>query len=247
MNVVVIGGTGLIGSKLVKKLGEHGHAAIAASPDTGVNTLTTEGLDEALRGADVVIDVSNSPTYEARAVMDFFTTSTQNLLLAEKKARVKHHVLLSIVGTDRLADSAVFRAKMAQEDLIRNSGLPYSIVHATQFFEFVKAIAADSTQDDTVRLAPVLIQPMSSDDVASALGQVAVGAPLNGDVEVAGPKEWRLDDLVRKGLSARNDPRQVMSDPKASYFGARLDERTLLPAAGAKIFETRFEDWLATA
>jgi uncharacterized protein YbjT (DUF2867 family) len=247
MKVVVIGGTGLIGSKLVKKLGEHGHEAIAASPDTGVNTLTGEGLREVLNGADVVVDVSNSPSFEAAAVMEFFTTSTRNLLEAEAAAGVKHHVALSVVGTDRLSDSAYFRAKVAQENLIRESSIPYSIVHATQFYEFIKSIAATATVGNTVRIAPVLIQPMAADDVATSVGRVAIGAPLNGSIEVAGPKEWRLDELVRTGLAARHDPRVVMSDPQAPYFGAYLEERALLPGSEAKLAETRFEDWLAQA
>ncbi len=247
MKIVVIGGTGLIGSKLVAKLKEHGHEAIAASPDTGVNTLTGEGLAKVMTGADVVIDVSNSPSFEAKAVMDFFTTSTTNLLAAEKEAGVKHHVALSVVGTNRLSDSSYFRAKVAQEKLIQDSAVPYSIVHATQFFEFVKSIAAAATDGNTVRLAPAMIQPMSSDDVASAVGRVAVGTPLNGMLEVAGPEQWRLDELVRRGLSARNDPRMVVSDPMAPYFGAHLEEKSLLPDSNAKLGETRFEDWLAQA
>lgn len=247
MKIVVIGGTGLIGSKLVKKLSEHGHEAVAAAPETGVNTLTGEGLSEALHGADVVIDVSNSPSLDEGKVLDFFRTSTSNLLKAESAAGVKHHVALSVVGTDRLKDSSYFRAKTEQEKLIKKSPIPYSIVHATQFFEFIKAIAASATEGDTVRLAPVLVQPMSGDEVAIALGKVAVGTPLNGDIEVAGPKEWRLDELVRTGLAARHDPRRVMSDPQAPYFGAQLQERSLLPGTGARISETRFEDWLAQA
>lgn len=247
MKVVVIGGTGLIGSKLVSKLSNHGHEAVAASPNTGVNTLTGEGLAEVLQGADVVVDVSNSPSFEAAKVMEFFKTSTGNLLAVEKAAGVKHHVALSVVGTDRLTDSAYFRAKVAQEDLIRQSAMPYSIVHATQFFEFVNSIAASATDGNMVRLAPVLIQPMSADDVAGAVGRVAVGPPLNGSVEVAGPKEWRLDELVRVGLASRHDPRVVVSDPSAVYFGAQLQERSLLPNEGARLGETQFEDWLANA
>jgi uncharacterized protein YbjT (DUF2867 family) len=247
MKVVVIGGTGLIGSKVVKKLGQNGHEAIAASPDTGVNTITGEGLKEVLQGAEVVIDVSNSPSFEADKVMEFFKISTTNLLAAEKEAGVKHHVALSVVGTDRLPDSGYFRAKVAQERLIRDSGVPYSIVHATQFFEFVKTIAAEATEGNMVRLSSALIQPMSADDVASAVGRVAVGEPVNGEIEVAGPKEWRIDDLVRTGLAYRNDPRVVVSDPDARYYGAQLQERSLLPKPGAMLFETQFEDWLAQA
>lgn len=243
MKIVVIGGTGLIGSKLVTKLREHGHQAVPASPDTGVNTLTGQGLPEALAGADVVVDVSNSPSFEDAAVLKFFETSTGNLLAAEAAAGVRHHVALSVVGTDRLAESGYFRAKIAQEYLIRKSSIPYSIVHATQFFEFIKGIADAATVGKTVRLAPVLIQPMAADDVAKAVGRVSVGAPLNGILEVAGPQQFRLDELVRDDLRARNDGREVVADPKARYFGAKLVERSLLPGDGASIAETRFEDW----
>lgn len=245
MKIVVIGGTGLIGSKLVGKLGEHGHEAIAASPNSGVNTLTGEGLAEVLTGADVVVDVSNSPSFDDDAVMDFFTTSTTNLLEAERAAGVAHHVALSVVGTERLAESGYFRAKISQEKLIRESGLPYSIVHATQFFEFVKSIAQAATTDDTVRLSPALIQPIAAEDVASAVGRTAVGAPLNGTIEIAGPEQFGLDELIRTGLAYSGDPRLVVADPDARYFNAHLDERMLLPGDGAAIFETRFEAWLA--
>ena len=244
MKIVIIGGTGLIGSKLVSKLREHGHQAVAASPDTGVNTLTGQGLPEALAGADVVVDVSNSPSFEDAAVLKFFETSTGNLLAAEAAAGVGHHVALSVVGTERLSESGYFRAKIAQENLIRKSSIPYSIVHATQFFEFIKSIADAATVGTTVRLAPVLIQPMAADDVAKAVGRVSVGSPINGTVEVAGPQQFRLDELVRDGLRARNDPREVVRDPEARYFGAKLAERTLLPGDGASIAETRFEAWL---
>jgi len=244
MKIVIIGGTGLIGSKLVSKLREHGHQAVAASPDTGVNTLTGQGLPEALAGADVVVDVSNSPSFEDTAVLKFFETSTGNLLAAEAAAGVGHHVALSVVGTERLSESGYFRAKIAQENLIRKSSIPYSIVHATQFFEFIKSIADAATVGTTVRLAPVLIQPMAADDVAKAVGRVSVGSPINGTVEVAGPQQFRLDELVRDGLRARNDPREVVRDPEARYFGAKLAERTLLPGDGASIAETRFEAWL---
>jgi len=244
MKIVVIGGTGLIGSKLVAKLHLQGHEAVAASPDSGVNTLTGEGLADVLVGADVVVDVSNSPSFEDAAVMEFFETSTRNLLAAEAAARVGHHVALSIVGTERLTESGYFRAKIAQERLIRDSSIPYSIVHATQFFEFVESIAAAATEGDSVRLAPVLIQPMAADDVAHALEHVVIGAPVNGVVEVAGPEQFRLDELIRRGLSARNDPREVVADPGARYFGAVLGERTLVPGNEARLGETRFEDWL---
>ena len=244
MKIVVIGGSGLIGSKLVKKLREHGHNAVSASPDTGVNTLTGEGLAGVLQGAAVVVDVSNSPSFEDDAVMNFFETSTRNLLAAEVAAGVKHHVALSVVGTDRLTQSGYFRAKIAQEKLIASSPVPYTIVHATQFFEFVKSIAAAATTDNTVRLAPVLIRPMAADDVASAVERIAVGSPMNRIVEVAGPEEWRLDELIRRALAARRDPREVVSDPGARYFGAELQERTLLPGAQVSTGEARFENWL---
>lgn len=244
MKLVIIGGTGLIGSKLVSKLRERGHDAVAASPDTGVNTLTGEGLDQVLQGATVVVDVSNSPSFEDLAVMEFFTTATRNLIVAARAAGVMHYVALSVVGTDRLTESGYFRAKIAQEKLIKESGIPYSIVHATQFFEFIKSIAAAATQGNTVRLPPVFIQPMSADDVAKAVGRVAVGTPVNGIVEAAGPESFRLDELIRQGLSARQDPREVVADPGARYFGAMLGAQTLMPADGAKLGEVRFQEWL---
>lgn len=245
MKVVVIGGTGLIGSKVVARLSQHGHEAVAASPDTGVNTLTGEGLADALAGASAVVDVSNSPSFEDGAVMEFFRTSTGNLLAAEEAAGVRHHVALSVVGTDRLQDSGYFRAKAAQEQLIAGSPIPYSIIHATQFFEFLKSIAQAATEGDTVRLAPVLVQPMASDDVAAVVGRTSVGEPINGIVEVAGPDQFRLDELVQRALAARNDPRTVVSDPEAPYFGAVLAERTLVPNDSAQLGTTRFDDWFA--
>ena len=244
MKIVVIGGSGLIGSKLVKKLGEHGHEAIAASPDSGVDTLSGEGLDEALEGAAVVVDVSNAPSWEDAAVMEFFTTSTGNLLAAEAAARVAHHVALSVVGTERLTESGYFRAKLAQEKLIAESSIPYSIVRATQFYEFMKRIAADATDGRTVRLPPALIQPMAADDVARAIGRVSVGPPLNGMVEIAGPEQFRLDELIRGVLTTQNDPREVVTDPQARYFGINPGERALLPGPDARVAETRFSDWL---
>jgi uncharacterized protein YbjT (DUF2867 family) len=244
MKIVVIGGTGLIGSKLVARLTERGHEAIAASPNTGVNTLTGEGLAEVMKGASVVVDVSNSPSFADDAVMEFFKTSTSNLLAAEKAAGVGHHVALSVVGTERLSESGYFRAKIAQEMLIKESSIPYSIVHATQFYEFLKSITQAATDGNTVHLAPVLIQPMAADDVAKAVGRTAVGSPLNGTIEVAGPEQFRLDELIRKALSARNIQLEVVADPHARYFGAELDERTLVPGHGALLFETRFEEWL---
>jgi uncharacterized protein YbjT (DUF2867 family) len=247
MKIVVIGGSGLIGSKLVRKLREHGHQVVAASPDSGVNTLTGEGLAEAVAGAAVVVDVSNSPSFEDAAVLKFFETSTGNLLKAEAEAGVGHHVALSVVGTERLSESGYFRAKIAQEKLIRKSSIPYSIVHATQFFEFLKRIADDATDGTTVRLAPVLIQPMAAEDVANAVGRVSVGSPVNGIVEVAGPQQFRLDELIRRVLRERGDPREVITDPHARYFDAELGERTLVPGDGARLAETRFDDWLSQA
>ena len=244
MKVVVIGGTGLIGSKLVTKLNAHGHEAVPASPNSGVNTLTGEGLAEILKGAEVVVDVSNSPSFEDAAVLKFFETSTRNLLTFEAAAGVGHHVALSIVGTDSLPDSGYMRAKIAQEKLIKESSIPYSIVRATQFFEFVQRIADSATDGNTVRLPPVRFQPMAADDVASAVGRVAMGPPLNGIVEIAGPEQFRFDELIRQGLSARNDPREVIADPDARYFGAKLSENSLVPVGDAQLGETRFEDWL---
>lgn len=245
MKIVVIGGTGLVGKKLMSKLTEQGHEAVAASPNTGVNTLTGQGLAEVLKGAQVIVDVSNSPSWEEQAVMNFFTTSTNNLLKYGVAAGVGHLVALSVVGTDRLTESPYFRAKIAQEKLIKESGLPYSIVHATQFFEFVKGIADFSTQGNQVHLAPVLIQPMASDDVAKAVGRVAVGTSVNGIVEVGGPEKFRLDELIRLGLSALGDAREVVTDPNALYYGVRVSERTLVPEDDAKLGEIRFKDWLA--
>jgi uncharacterized protein YbjT (DUF2867 family) len=244
MKIVVIGGSGLIGSKLVARLRDHGHSPVAASPNSGVNTLTKEGLPESLSGASVVVDVSNSTSFEDAAVLTFFETSTRNLLAAEAEAGVKHHVALSVVGTERLSESGYFRGKIAQEKLIRSSSIPYTIVHATQFFEFLKSIAAGSTVGNVVRLAPVLIQPMAADDVASAVEKVAVGKPLNGIVEIAGPEQFRLPEFIRQGLNAQDDAREVVADPQARYFGAVLGERTLIAAGEARLGTIRFEDWL---
>jgi uncharacterized protein YbjT (DUF2867 family) len=243
MMTVVIGGTGLIGSKVVTILREQGHEAVAASPRLGVNTLTGEGLAEALDGASVVVDVSNASSFEDQAVMTFFETSTRNLLAVEAVAGVGHHVALSVVGTERLAESGYFRAKIAQEQLIRDSGIPYSIVHATQFFEFISSIADAATDGTAVRLSPAFIQPMAADDVARAVAKVALGAPVNGIVEIAGPESFRLDDLIRQDLSARHDPRVVITDPHAPYFGATLHVSTLIPGEGALLGEIHFEDW----
>ncbi|MFD0782729.1 NmrA family NAD(P)-binding protein [Micromonospora azadirachtae] len=245
MKIVVIGGTGLIGSKLVTMLREHGHEAVPASPKTGVNTITGEGLAEALAGASVVVDVANAPSWEDEAVLEFFKTSTRNLLAAEAAAGVGHHVALSIVGTDRLPENGYFRAKLAQEKLIEESSIPFSIVHATQFFEFVKGIADSAADGDTVRMAPVLFQPMAGDEVAQALFRVSVGSPVNGRVEIAGPEQLRMDEFFRNALAALADPREVVTDPHARYFGSELDERSLVPDDGALLGEITYADWLA--
>ena len=244
MHIVVIGGHGRIGSKVIERLGEHGHDAVAADLGTGVNTLTGEGLAEAIEGADVVIDVSNSPSFEDAPAMEFFQTSTGNILAAEKAAGVGHHVALSVVGSDRLPNNGYMRAKVAQEALIEDSSIPYSIVRATQFYEFVGAIADAATDGDTVRLPSAYIQPIAADDVARAVAKVAVGTPANGIVEVAGPEPFRFADLIRYSLSASNDPRHVVADPDAEYFGTKLADTSLLPGENAELAETRFEDWL---
>lgn len=245
MKIVVIGGTGLIGSKVVEKLRLKGHEAVPAAPDTGVNTLTGEGLADVLESASVVVDVSNSPSFEEKAVMEFFRTSTGNLVANEARAGVRHHVALSVVGTDRLRESAYIRAKIAQEELVKESGIPYSIIRATQFFEFARQIADDATEGNQVRLPPVFIQPIAAEDVASAVATVAVGTPLNGIAEVAGPQRFRFDEFVRQGLRARNDQREVVVDPNARYFGARLSKFTLVASDEAYIGEIRFADWLS--
>jgi len=247
MKLVIIGGTGLIGSKLVTKLREHGYEVVAASPDTGVNTLTGKGLAEVLQGASVVVDVSNSPSFEEKAVMDFFTTSTRNILKGAAAAGVKHYVALSVVGTERIPGSPYLRAKDAQETLIKSGGIPYSIVHATQFFEFVKRIADEATVGTTVRVPPVLFQPMAAEDVAKAVCNIAVGAPMNGTVEVAGPQQFRFDDLIRQGLAAYKDSREVVADPHARYFGAELAERSLVPWGEAQLGDIRFDEWVGHA
>ena len=244
MKIVVIGGTGLIGSKLVTKLSALGHEAMAAAPNTGVNTLTGEGLAEVLIGAQVVVDVSNSPSFEDAAVLNFFQTSTRNLLSYEAAAGVGHHVALSIVGTDRLPDSGYMRAKVAQENLIKEGPIPYTIVRATQFFEFGKQIADAATIDNAVRVPPVLFQPMAAEDVVSALCKVAITSPLNGMFEIAGPQSFRFDDFIRQRLEPLNDPREVIADPKAKYFGTDLSERSIVPDDGAQLGQKRFKDWL---
>jgi uncharacterized protein YbjT (DUF2867 family) len=247
MKIVVIGGTGLIGSKLVKKLRDRGQEVVAASPSSGVNSLTGEGLADALKGASAVVDVTNSPSWEDAAVLEFFETSTRNLLDYEAAAGVGHHIALSVVGTDRLLESGFFRAKLAQEKLIKASSIPYSIVRATQFFEFGKNIADLSTEGNKVRLAPVLFQPMAADDVASALGGIAMNSPVNDTVEIGGPEQFHLDEFIRRDLAARKDPREVISDLQARYYGIKVSERSLVPDNGARLGETRFEDWLRQA
>lgn len=241
--IVVIGGTGLIGSKVVAKLREHGHDALAASPNTGVNAITGEGLAEALAGAHTVVDVSNSPSFAPDDVMEFFTTSTRNLLDAEATAGVAHHVALTIVGTDRPQSIPYFAAKIAQEKLIRESGIAYTLVHATQFFEFVGGIADVSTDGDEVRLPGALVQPIAAEDVATAVARAAASEPA-GDFEIAGPEAFGMDEFVRRGLEFRKDPRSVVRDDSAPYYGARIEERTLVPLDGAQIFETRLSEWL---
>ncbi|MBH3408426.1 SDR family oxidoreductase [Pseudomonas glycinae] len=246
MKIVVIGGTGLIGSKLVNNLRERGHDALAASPNTGVNSITREGLAEAMDGAQVVVDVSNAPSWEDQAVLDFFETSTRNLLAAEAAAGVRHHVALSIVGSERLPANGYFRAKVAQENLIKASGIPYSLLRATQFFEFVGGIAQSATVGDEVRLSPALIQPMASDDVAAALTDAALAAPINGTQEIVGPEAMPLDELVRRFFRATGDTRKVIPDVHARYFGDVLDDQSLTPGgSNPRLGPTRFEDWLA--
>ena len=244
MKIIVIGGTGLIGSKLVTQLREHGQEVLAASPSSGVNSVTGEGLAEALEGAATVVDVTNSPSWEDAAVMKFFETSTRNLLAYGKTAGVRHHVILSVVGTDRLLESGFFRAKLSQENLVKASAIPYTVVRATQFFEFAKSIADLSTQGNQVRLPSVLFQPMAADDVASALRGIAVSTPANGMVEIGGPEKFRLDELIRRDLAARHDPREVIADSHARYYGIAVSERSLVPNDDARLGATRFEDWL---
>lgn len=247
MKIVVIGGTGLIGSKLVKRLQSQGHKVLAASPNSGVNTITGEGLTEALTGADVVVDVANSPSFEDNAVMEFFQTSGKNLLAAEAQAGVKHHIALSVVGTERLQDSGYFRAKLAQEKLIKEAKIPYTLVHSTQFFEFMGSIAYSGTQGEEVHLSPALMQPISSDDVADAMVDIVVGTPVNGTVEIAGPDAGPLSDFVGVYLKQVNDARKVVIDAKSLYFGVELDDKSLMPAAGARLGKVKFSEWVKTA
>lgn len=245
MKIVVIGGSGLIGSKVVNKLREAGHEVIAASPASGVNTITGEGLDAAMAGTQVVLDVANSPSFEDKAVLEFFQTSGRNLLAAEAKAGVKHHVALSVVGTDRLSESGYFRAKIAQEALIREAGIPYTIVHSTQFFEFLGSIAQSGADGNTVHLSPAFVQPIASDDVAALVAKYTLGAPLNGVVEIAGPERVRLSDLVTRYLKATNDARTVVPDVHARYFGAELKDDTLVPGSNPRLGALGFEAWFA--
>jgi uncharacterized protein YbjT (DUF2867 family) len=245
MKIVVIGGTGLIGSKLVEKLGEDGHEALAAAPNTGVDTLTGEGLAEALEGAQVVVDVANAPAWGDAEVLDFFQTTSRNLLAAEAAAGVGHHVALSVVGAERMTASGYMRAKLAQEDLVKAGPIPYTIVRATQFFEFIGRIADSAADGETIRLSPALVQPEAADDVAGTLADVAAGAPLNDTVELAGPEAFRLDELAQRVLTANGDPRKVTADVHARYFGAELDDNSLTPGDDARIAPTHFEDWLS--
>ena len=247
MKIVVIGGSGLIGTKLVRRLRQKGHEVVAASPNSGVNTITGEGLAEALAGAQVVVDVANSPSFEDRAVLEFFQTSGRNLLAAEAKAGVKHHVALSVVGSDRMPDSGYLRAKMAQEHLIKASKIPYTIVRSTQFFEFVNGITQSATVGQTVRLSPAHLQPIASDDVVAALADATLGAPVNGMIEIAGPERIPLDELARRFLRATKDARQVVADAHARYFGAELNDRSLTPGDSPRLGSIRFDDWLSHA
>jgi uncharacterized protein YbjT (DUF2867 family) len=246
MKIVAIGGTGLIGSKVVEKLKRQGHEVIAAAPNTGVNTITGEGLAEALSGAQVVIDVANSPSFEDKAAMDFFQTAGRNLTAAEIAAGVKHHVALSVVGTERLQDSGYFRAKLAQEKLIENSPIPYTLVHATQFFEFLRGIAQSAGNGDgSVHLSHSPFQPMAAEDVASAVAEAAMGEPVNGTVEIAGPERFYLDELVGKVLRFDNDARAVIADPEAPYFGVKLNDQSLVPGPHPRLGSTMFDWWIA--
>jgi uncharacterized protein YbjT (DUF2867 family) len=247
MKIVVIGGSGFIGAKLVKNLFKRGHKVVAASPASGVNTITGEGLTEALAGADVVVDVANSPSFEDKAALEFFEASGRNLLAAEAVAGVRHHVALSIVGADRLPDSGYLRAKMAQERLIVASKTPYTIVRSTQFLEFLGGIAQSNTNGKTVHLSPALFQPIASDDLVAVLAELTLGAPVNGIVEVAGPERVGMAELVQRFLNAKHDERTVVADADARYFGAELSDQSLVPGERARIAATRFEDWLSKA
>jgi uncharacterized protein YbjT (DUF2867 family) len=244
MKIVVIGGTGLIGSKTVAILRQGGHEVVAAAPATGVNTITGQGLKEALAGTQVVIDLANSPSFEARAVLEFFETSGRHLLAAEAAAGIRHHVALSIVGADRAHDNGYFRAKVAQEKLIETSGIPYTIIRSTQFLEFLGTIADSSADGNIVRLAPGLFQPIAADDVAAIVADVALAAPRNGIVEIAGPDRTPLSEIVARYLKAVGDPREVVSDPEARYYGGRVEERSLVPLGEARLGRIGFDEWL---
>jgi uncharacterized protein YbjT (DUF2867 family) len=245
MKIVVIGGTGLIGSKVVAKLKQRGHEAIAAAPNTGVNTITGEGLADALAGAQVVVDVANSPSFADKAAMDFFQTAGKHLIAAEVAAGIKHHVALSIVGSDRLQDSGYLRAKLAQERLVKNSPIPYTIVRATQFFEFLRGIAQSAVKDDIVRLSHALFQPMAADDVATAVAEAALAKPLNDTIEIAGPDAFHMDEIVGRVLTYDHDPRKVVVDPEALYFGAKLTDQSLVPGRNPHLGSTKFDWWLS--
>jgi uncharacterized protein YbjT (DUF2867 family) len=247
MKIVIIGGTGLIGSKTTERLRKQGHEVIAAAPNTGVNTITGEGVKEALAGAEVVIDLANSPSFEDKAAMEFFEISGRNLLAADKAAGVRHHIALSVVGTERLQDAGYFRAKLAQEKLIKASGIPYTIVHSTQFMEFLPAIAKSGAAGEAVHLSPAYVQPIASDDVADAMAAVALAAPINGTIEISGPERVRMSELVARYLKASGDPRKVVTDPEALYFGARLNDNSLVSNNDPRLGHITFEQWFATA
>lgn len=244
MKIVVIGGTGLIGSKVVSKLTQLGHEALAAAPNTGVNTITGEGLADALKGAQVVVDMANSPSFEDKAAMDFFQTAGKNLIEAETAAGVQHHVALSVVGTEQLQDSGYFRAKLAQETLIKSGPIPYTLLRATQFMEFLRGIAQSATEGDTVKLSHAFIQPMAAQDVANAVVEAALAPPVNGTIEVGGPEKFHLDELVARVLEYDKDPRKVVTDPDARYFGVKLGENSLIPGEAAKLGPTKFDWWI---
>ena len=245
MKIVVIGGSGLIGTKLVNSLENLGHQVVSASPQSGVNTITGEGLAESLAGAEVVVDVANSPSFEDKAVMEFFQTSGKNLLTAEKEAGVKHHVALSVVGTERLQGSGYFRAKLAQEKLIKESGIPYSLLHSTQFFEFVGGIVQAGTVGERIHIAPAFIQPIASDDVVAAMTSLTIGSPINATLEVAGPEKIRLSDLVKKYMGLKDDNREVVADEHAPYFGVEINDASLTPAPNARLGEIKYDQWIA--
>ncbi|MGG6898418.1 SDR family oxidoreductase [Rhizobium sp. BR 315] len=247
MKIVIIGGTGLIGSKTAARLRGKGHEVLAVSPNTGVNTVTGEGVAEALAGAEVVIDLANAPSWEDKAVLEFFETAGRNLLAADAKAGVKHHIALSIVGTERLSDNGYFKAKLAQERLIKESSIPYTIVHSTQFMEFLKGIADEATVGTVARLSPAAFQPIASDDVADVVADVALGKPLNGTIEIAGPERGPMNEIVARYLKAANDPRSVEADVHARYFGSELNDQSIVPGEGARIGKVGFQDWFRSS